>query len=79
MPAIIPIPAFTDNYLWILREGRGLRLPTVPSPIADERVANPFLCAGEPAVSAAADVRAGRKLADAVDAFAAPRGRKNKF
>ena len=22
MPAIIPIPAFTDNYIWILREGR---------------------------------------------------------
>jgi hydroxyacylglutathione hydrolase len=22
MPAIIPIPAFTDNYIWIVREGR---------------------------------------------------------
>ena len=22
MPAIIPIPAFTDNYIWLLREGR---------------------------------------------------------
>ena len=22
MPAIIPIPAFSDNYIWLLREGR---------------------------------------------------------
>jgi hypothetical protein len=21
MPAIIPIPAFTDNYIWLVREG----------------------------------------------------------
>jgi hypothetical protein len=36
MPAIIPIPAFTDNYIRILREGRDLRLPTVPSPIKNK-------------------------------------------
>ena len=22
MPAIIPIPAFSDNYIWLVREGR---------------------------------------------------------
>jgi len=54
-------------------------LPTVPSSIADERATNPFLRAAEPAVFAAAEARAGRKLADAVDAFATLREWKNKF
>ena len=54
MPAIIPIPAFTDNYIPIVR-------------------------AGEPAGVAAAEVRAGRPFADAVDIFAALRERKNKL
>ena len=54
-------------------------LPTVPSSIADERATNPFLRAGEPAVFAAAEARAGRTLATAVDAFAALREWKNTF
>jgi hydroxyacylglutathione hydrolase len=54
-------------------------LPTVPSTIADEMATNPFLRAGVPAVFAAAEARAGRKLANAVDAFATLREWKNSF
>jgi hydroxyacylglutathione hydrolase len=53
--------------------------PTVPSSIAEERATNPFLRAGEPAVFAAAQARAGRPLAGAVDAFATLREWKNRF
>ena len=59
------------------RRDRGV--PTVPSSIADERATNPFLRAAEPAVFAAAEAHAGRRLADAVDAFAVLREWKNKF
>jgi len=59
------------------RRDRGV--PTVPSSIAEERATNPFLRAGEPAVFAAAEARAGRRLADAVDAFATLREWKNTF
>jgi hydroxyacylglutathione hydrolase len=54
-------------------------VPTVPSSIAEERATNPFLRAAEPAVFAAAEARAGRRLADAVEAFAVLREWKNKF
>ena len=54
-------------------------LPTVPSAMADERATNPFLRAGEPAVFAAAQAHAGRRLADAVEAFATLREWKNGF
>jgi hypothetical protein len=50
MTAIIPIPAFADNYIWLLREGGRRRRsrtdaqakrdrgePTVPSTIAEVR------------------------------------------
>jgi hydroxyacylglutathione hydrolase len=53
--------------------------PTVPSTVALERATNPFLRAGEPAVFAAAQAHAGRKLADAIDAFAVVREWKNGF
>ncbi len=59
------------------RRDRGV--PTVPSSIADERATNPFLRSAEPAVFAAAEAHAGRRLADAVDAFAVLREWKNKF
>jgi hypothetical protein len=54
MPAIIPIPAFTDNYIPIVR-------------------------AGEPAGYAAAEARAGRPFAAAVNIFGALRERKNRL
>jgi hydroxyacylglutathione hydrolase len=54
-------------------------VPTVPSTIAEERATNPFLRAGEPAVLAAAEAHAGRRLADAVAAFAVVREWKNGF
>jgi hydroxyacylglutathione hydrolase len=54
-------------------------LPTLPSTIADERATNPFLRAEIPTVYAAAEAHAGRKLADAVDAFAVVREWKNGF
>jgi hydroxyacylglutathione hydrolase len=54
-------------------------LPTVPARMDLERATNPFLRAGEPAVYAAAEARAGRPLADVVDAFATLREWKNAF
>jgi hydroxyacylglutathione hydrolase len=58
---------------------RGSGLPTVPSTLADERATNPFLRAGEPAVVAAAEAHAGRRLADAIEVFATLREWKNRF
>jgi hydroxyacylglutathione hydrolase len=54
-------------------------LPTLPSTIADELATNPFLRAGTPAVFAAAEAHAGRRLADPVEAFAIVREWKNAF
>jgi hydroxyacylglutathione hydrolase len=54
-------------------------LPTLPSTIADELATNPFLRAGTPAVFAAAEARAGRRLADPIEAFAIMREWKNAF
>jgi hydroxyacylglutathione hydrolase len=54
-------------------------LPTVPARMDLERATNPFLRASEPAVFAAAEARAGRPLADVVDAFATLREWKNAF
>ena len=51
--------------------------PTVPSTIADELATNPFLRAGEPAVRAAAEAHAGRRLDGEVAVFAALRAWKN--
>jgi len=53
--------------------------PTVPSTIAEELETNPFLRCTEPEVLAAAERRAGRKLAGPVDVFAEIRGWKNAF
>jgi hydroxyacylglutathione hydrolase len=61
------------------REKRERGLPTVPSEMTEERATNPFLRAGEPAVFAAAQAHAGRRLADAVEAFATLREWKNGF
>ena len=61
------------------QDKRDRGLPTVPSTVAEERATNPFLRAGEPDVFAAAQARAGRRLADAVDAFAVIREWKNGF
>jgi hydroxyacylglutathione hydrolase len=58
---------------------RDVGLPTVPSTLAEERATNPFLRAGEPAVIAAAEAHAGRKLADAIEVFATLREWKNRF
>jgi hydroxyacylglutathione hydrolase len=58
---------------------RGSGLPTVPSTLADERATNPFLRAGEPAVIAAAEAHARRRLADAIEVFATLREWKNRF
>jgi hydroxyacylglutathione hydrolase len=53
--------------------------PTLPSTIGDERLTNPFLRAGVPAVRAAAESHAGRPLPDPVDSFAVLRQWKNGF
>jgi hydroxyacylglutathione hydrolase len=54
-------------------------LPTLPSTIGDELATNPFVRAAQPAVFAAAERRAGRPLADAVESFATLRAWKNAF
>ena len=54
-------------------------VPTVPSTIAEELATNPFLRCAEPAVIAAAERHAGRRLADPVEVFAEIREWKNRF
>jgi hydroxyacylglutathione hydrolase len=53
--------------------------PTLPSTIADELATNPFLRCHEPAVVAAAEAHAGRKLSSPVEVFAEIRAWKNNF
>ena len=53
--------------------------PTVPSTIADELETNPFLRCSEPDVIAAAERRAGHRLAGPVEVFAEIRQWKNNF
>jgi glyoxylase-like metal-dependent hydrolase (beta-lactamase superfamily II) len=40
MPTIIPIPAFADNYIWlVLRDGKGAVVdPGDAAPVAEERI-----------------------------------------
>lgn len=54
-------------------------VPTLPSTIGEERVTNPFLRADEPAVRAAAERHAGRRLDERVAVFAEIRSWKNTF
>jgi hydroxyacylglutathione hydrolase len=53
--------------------------PTVPSRLDDELATNPFLRTSVPAVAAAAEAHAGRKLPDPVAVFAELREWKNAF
>lgn len=53
--------------------------PTVPSTLEEELATNPFLRCSQPAVIAAAERHAGRKLAGRVEVFAAIREWKNAF
>lgn len=53
--------------------------PTVPFALAEERATNPFLRCHEPAVRAAAERQAGRKLEDDADVFGVLREWKNRF
>ena len=53
--------------------------PTLPSTIAAEKAANPFLRCGQPAVIAAASRYAGRPLNDPVSVLGAIRDWKNNF
>ena len=53
--------------------------PTLPSTIAREKLANPFLRCGEPAVVSAASRYAGKPLADPVSVLGAIRDWKNNF
>ena len=53
--------------------------PTLPSTLARERLANPFLRCDQPAIVAAASRHAGKPLADAVSVLGALREWKNKF
>jgi hydroxyacylglutathione hydrolase len=53
--------------------------PTVPSTIAEKRATSPFLRLDQPVVRAAAEVHAGRRLADRVAVSAEVRACKNTF
>lgn len=61
------------------QDKRARNEPTVPSTIAEEKLTNPFLRAGEPVVRAAAEAHAGRALPDVVATFAELRAWKNAF
>jgi hydroxyacylglutathione hydrolase len=54
-------------------------VPTLPALLSEERLTNPFLRAGLPAVRAAAEAQAGHLIPDAVGSFAALREWKNAF
>src|SRR5258708_17804893 len=60
-------------------EKRARREATLPSTIAEELATNPFLRCSQPAVIAAAERHAGRRLPDPVDVFATIREWKNNF
>jgi hypothetical protein len=60
MTAIIPIPAFADNYIGLLREGGIAAVEGTPARIVDSLSK----------LRAAAELHAGRRLADCVAAFA---------
>jgi hydroxyacylglutathione hydrolase len=53
--------------------------PTLPSTLAREKIANPFLRCAEPAIIAAASRHAGRPLADPVSVLGVLRVWKNSF
>jgi len=53
--------------------------PSLPSSLAVEKAANPFLRCAEPTVAASAARHAGRPLTDAVEVFAELRAWKNVF
>lgn len=58
---------------------RDAHRPTLPSRLADERAANPFLRIDEPAVRAAVAAHAGREPIDRADAFGLLRQWKDGF
>lgn len=58
---------------------RAEQRPTVPFPLAGERLTNPFLRAHETSIARAAEARAGRALASPVEVFATLREWKNVF
>lgn len=60
-------------------ERRRQNLPTLPSSLTRERQVNPFLRCREPAVIAAAEHRAQRKLPDPIEVFAVIRSWKDSF
>ena len=65
-----------------LEQARRLRRagrPTLPSLLADEHRTNPFLRCEEPAVIAAAEAQAGRRLAGPVEVFTELRAWKDRI
>jgi len=63
----------------VARSQRARDEPTLPSTLAREISANPFLRCAEPAIVAAASRHAGRSLADQVSVLGALREWKNNF
>ncbi len=77
-PSILPILT-TEEALEATRVLRARDGISLPSTIGRERQINPFLRCREPAVRAAAEVRAGHSLAEPVEIFAAVRSWKDGF
>jgi len=68
-----------QDYAQQAAERRRQNLPTLPSSLARERQVNPFLRSRAPAVIAAAEHNARRKLHDPIEVFAVIRSWKDSF
>lgn len=77
--AVEPVNADLVSHADLVAQWRANGRPSVPSTLGLERRINPFLRTREATVRAAAERRAGRPLADDVDAFAVVREWKNEF
>lgn len=77
--AVEPVNADLVSHADLVAQWRANGRPSLPTTLGLERRINPFLRTREATVRAAAERRAGRALADDVDAFAVVREWKNEF
>jgi hydroxyacylglutathione hydrolase len=72
-----PDSSFLADRLAAAEAARRAGRPTVPTTIADELLGNPFLRCADPAIVAAAEARAGRRLAGPAEVFSVLRSWKD--
>lgn len=77
--AVEPLSPALERREREIRERIAAGRPSLPSTIAEERATNPFLRCDEPAIVAAAEAHARRKLGDPVEVFAVLREWKDNF